>query len=153
MALTGSEPFGQLSRRVLPTPDSIDTSLVRIRTKAGGVAGAGFLVSDRHILTCAHVIAQVLGLPDDTLEPPSSAVNLDFPRLASHTLLTAEWCSGAPCKRMVEAISRAWNCSISRQRAQRRSTLPHQNRSGNIPTVPLAFLLDRTMACGPMGVS
>ncbi len=76
-------------------PESIDTSLVRIHTKAGSVVGAGFLVSDRHILTCAHVIAQALGLPDDTPEPPSSLVNLDFPRLAPHTLLTAEvvfWC-------------------------------------------------------------
>ena len=76
-------------------PESIDTSLVRIHTKAGGVAGAGFLVSERHILTCAHVIAQALGLPDDTVEPPSSPVSLDFPRLASHTLLTAKvvfWC-------------------------------------------------------------
>ena len=76
-------------------PESIDTSLVRIRTKAGGVAGAGFLVSERHILTCAHVIAQALGLPDDTVEPPSSPVSLDFPRLASHTLLSARvvfWC-------------------------------------------------------------
>ncbi len=43
-------------------PESIDTSLVRIHTKAGGVAGAGFLVGERHILTCAHVIAQALGL-------------------------------------------------------------------------------------------
>src|SRR5258708_23619760 len=46
--------------------ESIDTSLVRIHTKAGGVAGAGFLVGERHILTCAHVIAQALGLADDT---------------------------------------------------------------------------------------
>jgi hypothetical protein len=45
-------------------PESIDTSLVRIHTKAGGVAGAGFLVGERYILTCAHVIAQALGLAD-----------------------------------------------------------------------------------------
>jgi len=71
-------------------PEPIDTSLVRIRTKAGGVAGAGFLVGERHILTCAHVIAQALGLPDDALDLPSSTVRLDFSQLAPHTQLTAE---------------------------------------------------------------
>jgi Trypsin-like peptidase domain/AAA ATPase domain len=71
-------------------PESIDTSLVRIHTKAGGVAGAGFLVGERHMLTCAHVIAQALGLADDAPDPLSSTVSLDFPQLASHTLLTAE---------------------------------------------------------------
>ncbi len=71
-------------------PESIDTSLVRIHTKAGGVAGAGFLVGTRHILTCAHVIAKALGLADDAPDPPSSTVSLDFPQLASHTLITAK---------------------------------------------------------------
>ena len=71
-------------------PESIDTSLVRIHTKAGGVAGAGFLVGERHILTCAHVITQALGLADDAPDKPSSTVSLDFPQLASHPLLTAE---------------------------------------------------------------
>jgi type II secretory pathway predicted ATPase ExeA len=75
----------------IPTmPGSIDTSLVRIHTKAGGVAGAGFLVSERHILTCAHVIAQALGLADDAPDPPSSTVSLDFPQLALHTQFTAK---------------------------------------------------------------
>ncbi len=76
-------------------PESIDTSLVRIHTKAGGVVGAGFLVGERHILTCAHVIAEALGLADDTVDPQSSTVSLDFPLLASHRLLTAKvvfWC-------------------------------------------------------------
>jgi type II secretory pathway predicted ATPase ExeA len=71
-------------------PESIDTSLVRIRTKDGGVAGAGFLVGERHVLTCAHVVAQALDLPKDAIDQPSSTVSLDFPLLASHTLLTAE---------------------------------------------------------------
>jgi hypothetical protein len=74
----------------LPMPESLDTSLVRVHTKAGGVAGAGFLVGERHILTCAHVIAQALGLADDAPDQPSSTISLDFPQLASHTRLTAE---------------------------------------------------------------
>ena len=71
-------------------PESIDPSLVRIHTKAGGVAGAGFLVGERHILTCAHVIAQALGLADDAPDKPSSTISLDFPQLARHTLLSAK---------------------------------------------------------------
>jgi hypothetical protein len=35
----------------------------------GGIVGAGLLVGQRQILTCAHVVAQALGLPDDTPEP------------------------------------------------------------------------------------
>src|SRR5947209_12721014 len=71
--------------------ESINTSLVRIHTKAGGVAGAGFLVGTRHILTCAHVIADALGLSDgDALNQPASTVSLDFPQIALHTLLTAK---------------------------------------------------------------
>src|SRR6266699_654387 len=73
----------------LPMPESIDTSLVRIHTKAGGVAGAGFLVGERYILTCAHVIAHALGLDDDAPDQPSSTISLDFPQLAPHTFLTA----------------------------------------------------------------
>ena len=75
--------------------ESLEASLVRIHTADGRVVGAGFLVGERHILTCAHVVAGTLGLADDALDSPSSTVRLDFPQLAPHTLLTAEvvfWC-------------------------------------------------------------
>ncbi len=70
--------------------EPIGASLVRIRTKAGSVAGAGFLVGKRHVLTCAHVVAQALDLPKNAIDQPSSTVSLDFPQLASHTMFTAE---------------------------------------------------------------
>jgi hypothetical protein len=69
---------------------SIDTSLVRIHSAAGGIVGAGFLVDKCHVLTCAHVIAQALGVADDTPEQPAATVSLDFPQLASHPLLSAK---------------------------------------------------------------
>jgi hypothetical protein len=75
--------------------ESLKASLVRIRTADGRVVGAGFLVEERHILTCAHVISQALGLPDSPLEPPPGAVSLDFPLVPPRTLLTAsvvQWC-------------------------------------------------------------
>ena len=76
-------------------PESIDTSLVRIRTVDGGVVGAGFLVGECLVLTCAHVIAQALGLTDTPADPPLAPIVLDFPLLAPHTQLTARvvfWC-------------------------------------------------------------
>ncbi len=75
--------------------ESLDTSLVRIRTADGRVVGAGFLVGDRHILTCAHVVSQALNLPDHSLNPPQGVVSLDFPLVSPRTLLTAsvvQWC-------------------------------------------------------------
>jgi len=41
--------------------------------------GAGFLVSPRHLLTCAHVITDALRIPENTPEPPSEMIFLDFP--------------------------------------------------------------------------
>ena len=75
--------------------ESLKASLVRIRTADCRVVGAGFLVEEHHILTCAHVVSQALGLPDSPLEPPQGAVSLDFPLVPPHTLLTArviQWC-------------------------------------------------------------
>ena len=56
-------------------------SLVRIWDGQGFVVGAGFLVGPRHVLTCAHVVAMVLGLSDTASELPRGEVQLDFPLL------------------------------------------------------------------------
>lgn len=57
-------------------------SIVRIYHINGSVVGAGFLVSDGGVLTCAHVITQALSLPQSTKEIPSGSVYLDFPLVA-----------------------------------------------------------------------
>jgi hypothetical protein len=68
---------------------SLESSIVRICSADGVVVGAGFLVGQRHALTCAHVVAGVLGLADDTPEKPQAPVYLDIPRVAPRKLLTA----------------------------------------------------------------
>jgi len=69
--------------------ESLEASLVRIRTTDGRVVGAGFLVGEHHLLTCAHVVSQALGLPDHPLDPPQRLVSLDFPLIPPRILLTA----------------------------------------------------------------
>ncbi len=70
------------------------TAIARIyRTHTNGittVVGAGFLVSDRHLLTCAHVITEALGIPSNTQEPPTGTIELDFPLIAPAQKLKAK---------------------------------------------------------------
>ncbi|MGY3676499.1 nSTAND1 domain-containing NTPase [Streptomyces sp. TE33382] len=47
----------------------------------GPVAGAGFLVTPDIVCTCAHVVADALGLPRDTESAPTDVVRLEFPLL------------------------------------------------------------------------
>ena len=68
---------------------SVDASLVRIRTKDGRVVGAGFLVGEREVLTCAHVVSQALSLADAPDDLPQGVVLLDFPLIPPRTLFTA----------------------------------------------------------------
>ncbi|MFB2983639.1 pentapeptide repeat-containing protein [Microseira sp. BLCC-F43] len=68
---------------------ALESSLVRIYSNRGSVIGAGFLVSQKRILTCAHVVADALGIDRKTVEMPDQKVSLDFPILAAKQLLTA----------------------------------------------------------------
>lgn len=61
----------------------LESSVVRIYSISGSPVGAGFLVSDKYILTCAHVVADALGMIRETaVEMPEEEVTLDFPILA-----------------------------------------------------------------------
>lgn len=75
--------------------ESLDASLVRIHTIDGGVVGAGFLVGECHVLTCAHVIAQALAVAETCSDPPLVSIVLDFPLVAPRTRLAPRivfWC-------------------------------------------------------------
>src|SRR5690349_2333192 len=54
--------------------EQLKRSIVRIRNANQEVVGTGFLVSNRHVLTCAHVV--------DQAETPTREIHLDFPFLA-----------------------------------------------------------------------
>jgi hypothetical protein len=66
-----------------------ESAIVRIRTADGTVVGTGFLVADRQVLTCTHVVDRALGLPDGTSQMPEGGVHLDFPLSAPKLSLTA----------------------------------------------------------------
>jgi V8-like Glu-specific endopeptidase len=52
--------------------------------------GAGFLVSPQYVLTCAHVVIQALGLPQDTTKTPAGSIDLDFPLIAAGQKIKAQ---------------------------------------------------------------
>ncbi len=68
----------------------LESSVVRIYSKSGKVIGAGFLVSSKQVLTCAHVVTDALGIPRTTQEQPDGVINLDFPLLAAKQLFAAK---------------------------------------------------------------
>ena len=57
-------------------------AIARIYHANGAVVGMGFLVSDRYLLTCAHVVAAALGIAENTQEQPTGTIELDFPLIA-----------------------------------------------------------------------
>jgi hypothetical protein len=56
----------------------LEAALVRIWKTDNRVVGAGVLITDTLVLTCAHVVAQALGIPDDTPEMPAGELVVDF---------------------------------------------------------------------------
>jgi S1-C subfamily serine protease len=58
-------------------------STIRIRTSDDKVIGAGFLVGERYVLTCVHVV------PGDIQEASVDEVRLDFPLVEPECKLTA----------------------------------------------------------------
>lgn len=52
---------------------------VRVRGPGGeGLCGAGVLIGEGRILTCAHVVAEALGCPAEQVTPADGAVLVDF---------------------------------------------------------------------------
>ncbi|MEP0820368.1 MULTISPECIES: TIR domain-containing protein [Trichocoleus] len=71
------------------------SAIARVYNKSGAVVGAGFLVADRQLLTCAHVITAALGLPTTTQEAPTDWIDFDFPLTAPGQKVKAKvtfWC-------------------------------------------------------------
>ena len=73
-------------------------AIARIYHANGSVIGAGFLISESCLLTCAHVVTEALGIPQTTSELPTALVELDFPFVSSSTPLKAQVIFWSPVK-------------------------------------------------------
>ena len=51
---------------------------MRVRTPDGEIVGAAFLAADRVVCTCAHVVAQALGISEQAEQAPAESVRLEF---------------------------------------------------------------------------
>jgi S1-C subfamily serine protease len=77
---------------------SLESAIARFHSTRGTVVGVGFLVTDRRVLTCAHVVAAALRLRHGTPGVPQADLQLDFPLLAPGQVSTArvvQWRPGA----------------------------------------------------------
>ncbi|MBF2048182.1 MAG: trypsin-like peptidase domain-containing protein [Elainella sp. C42_A2020_010] len=61
-----------------PNPEPVRRATARIRHVNGNVVGAGFLISESCLLTCAHVVTEALGLPQTTSQAPANLIDLDL---------------------------------------------------------------------------
>lgn len=62
--------------------DELPRGIARVWSEDGRVTGGGFLIAERTLCTCAHVVASALGTDETASEPPVSPVTLDFPLLS-----------------------------------------------------------------------
>ena len=73
--------------------EDIELSIVRIYKLRENkndeiiIVGAGFLVSEEYIITCAHVVNQSIGENVTSTKKPTEIIECDFPRIASGTSL------------------------------------------------------------------
>ena len=79
----GRETGPDLIRRLL------EPALVRIKMANTVVVGAGFLVPQRRILTCAHVVNVALGRGENEADRPTRPVSVDFLFAAPRRTLSA----------------------------------------------------------------
>ncbi|MFM9156757.1 MAG: trypsin-like peptidase domain-containing protein [Dolichospermum sp.] len=57
-------------------------AIARIYNKQGKIVGAGFLLTQYHLLTCAHVITAALGIVTNIQYSPTEIIEVDFPLIA-----------------------------------------------------------------------
>lgn len=67
------------------TDAALGTSIARILGPDGWPVGVGALVTERHLVTCAHVVNAALGLDARQQSQPTEPVTLDFPLVGPST--------------------------------------------------------------------
>ena len=60
--------------------EQLKPAIVRIFNPFDEIVGGGFLVSGRHIVTCAHVVNLAVRRSKSDTDKPDGEITLDFPR-------------------------------------------------------------------------
>lgn len=68
----------------------LESALVRIFDADSLVVGTGFLVTDQDIMTCAHVVADALGVAENTDTLQTGAITIDFPLVAPGQMVSGQ---------------------------------------------------------------
>lgn len=75
--------------------EELPRGIARFWSADGRVTGAGFLIAERTLCTCAHVVATALGSDESASTPPTAPVPVDFPLLnpptARRTATVTHW--------------------------------------------------------------
>lgn len=82
----GPSPYLRSSLVRISSPDETSTDESPVR---GTPRGAGVFIDDEHILTCAHVVCDALGLDHDTEDVPGEAVVVDLGLVEKSPVRTA----------------------------------------------------------------
>lgn len=63
--------------------EQFNASIARLVDSNDSVVGAGFLVDERHLVTCAHVVAEAKGVDASAADAPVGEMRFDFPLVAA----------------------------------------------------------------------
>ncbi len=93
------------------------SAITRVYDVDGNVVGAGFLVSDNHILTCTHIIASALRIPEYVQKKSGRLLELDFPLIRPEQRLSAQvvfWnkSNSADLKNDIACLQLKGNCPL-----------------------------------------
>lgn len=67
----------------------VETAIVRIFSSDDSIVGLGFLITENRIMTCAHVVADAVGIERDDPNLPSQTISVDFPLVDDNKKCTA----------------------------------------------------------------
>src|SRR5262245_32936814 len=70
--------------------EQLKPAIVRIFNPSDEIVGGGFLVSECHIITCAHVVNLAVRRSKSNTDKPEGEIGLDFPLIDSDQKLKAE---------------------------------------------------------------
>lgn len=112
------------------TPEQFESSIVRIYGGGKKIKGAGFRISSRHLITCAHVVADAVTLPHATPDAPAVDISIDFPLCAPGRELKARVVHWRPVLPLSETVSGESDIAVLEVQEE----MPSESRSAPLVT-------------------